>query len=63
MQTKSKKISDSRVEITVILDAKDLAPARKTALEKLAKESDWGQVEVVKDLAGIDRVVILWKQK
>ena len=38
MKTKSKKLSDSRVEITVTLDAKDLAPARKKALEKLAKE-------------------------
>ena len=38
MKTKSKKLSDSRVEITVTLDAKDLAPAREKALEKLAKE-------------------------
>ncbi len=38
MKIKSKKLSDSRVEITVTLDAKDLAPARKKALEKLAKE-------------------------
>ena len=38
MKTKLKKISDSRVEITVTLDAKDLAPAKKQALEKLAKE-------------------------
>jgi len=38
MKIKSKKLSDSRVEITVTLDAKDLTPARKKALEKLAKE-------------------------
>ncbi len=38
MQTKLKKISDSQVELTVILDAKDLAPAKKQALAKLAKE-------------------------
>lgn len=38
MKTKVKKLSDSRVEITVTLDAKDLAPAREEALEKLAKE-------------------------
>ena len=38
MKTKLKKISDARVEITVTLDKKDLAPARKRALEKLAKE-------------------------
>ena len=38
MKTKSKKLSDSRVEITVTLDAKDLAPAREKALAKLAKE-------------------------
>ena len=38
MKTKFKKLSDSRVEITVTLDAKDLAPAAKKALEKLAKE-------------------------
>ncbi len=38
MKAKSKKISDSRVELTVTLDAEDLKPARKRALEKLAKE-------------------------
>lgn len=38
MKTKFKKISDSRVEITVTLDAKDLKPAAEKALEKLAKE-------------------------
>lgn len=38
MKTKSKRLSDSRVEITVTLDAKDLASAREKALEKLAKE-------------------------
>lgn len=38
MKTKAKKLSDSRVEITVTLDAKDLAKAREKALEKLAKE-------------------------
>ena len=38
MKAKSKKISDSRVEVTVTLDAKDLKTAKKTALEKLAKE-------------------------
>ncbi len=38
MKTKFKKLSDSRVEITVTLDAKDLKPAADKALEKLAKE-------------------------
>lgn len=38
MKTKVKKLSDSRIEITVTLDAKDLEPAQKQALEKLAKE-------------------------
>lgn len=38
MKTKVKKISDSRIEITVTLDAEDLKPAKKKALEKLAKE-------------------------
>ena len=38
MKTKVKKISDSRVELTVTLDAEDLKPAREKALEKLAKE-------------------------
>ena len=38
MKTKLKKLSDSRVELTVTLDAKDLKPAREKALEKLAKE-------------------------
>lgn len=38
MKTKFKKISDSRVEITVTLDAKDLKAAEQKALEKLAKE-------------------------
>ncbi len=38
MKIKSKKLSDSRVEITVTLDSEDLKPARDKALEKLAKE-------------------------
>lgn len=38
MKTKSKKLSDSRVEITVTLDAEDLKAAREKALEKLAKD-------------------------
>ena len=38
MKTKVKKLSDSRVEITVTLDDKDLKVAREKALEKLAKE-------------------------
>lgn len=38
MKTKFKKISDSRVEITVTLDSKDLATAEEKALEKLASE-------------------------
>ena len=38
MKTKVKKISDSRIEITVTLDSKDLKSAREKAVEKLAKE-------------------------
>ena len=38
MKTKFKKLSDSRVELTVTLDTKDLATAETKALEKLAKE-------------------------
>ncbi len=38
MKTKVKKLSDSRVEITVTLDKKDLKPAEEKALVKLAKE-------------------------
>lgn len=38
MKTKFKKLSDSRVEITVTLDAKDLAAAKEHAVKKLAKE-------------------------
>lgn len=38
MKTKFKKLSDSRVEITVTLDAKDLEAAKAHAVEKLAKE-------------------------
>lgn len=37
MKTNVKKISDSRIELTVTLDANDLKPAREKALEKLAK--------------------------
>ena len=36
MKTKLKKLSDSRVSITVTLDAADLKPAREKALAKLA---------------------------
>ena len=38
MKTKLKKVSDSRVEITVTLDAEDLKQASTKALERLAKE-------------------------
>lgn len=38
MKTTTKKLSDTRIEITVTLDAKDLKPAEQYALEKLAKE-------------------------
>ena len=38
MKTKLKKLSDSRVEIIVTLDAKDLKTAAEKAVEKLAKE-------------------------
>ncbi len=38
MKTKLKKLSDSRVELTVTLDAKDLKEVADVALEKLAKE-------------------------
>lgn len=38
MKTKFKKLSDSRVELTVTLDAKDLKTAEAKALEKLSKE-------------------------
>ena len=38
MKTKVKKLSDSRVEITVTLDKGDLESAIKKALEKLSKE-------------------------
>ena len=38
MKTKFKKISDSRVEITVTLDKDDLKQAKDKAIEKLAKE-------------------------
>ena len=37
MQTKAKRLSDSRVEITVTLDKDDLKVAREKAIEKLAK--------------------------
>ena len=48
MKTKFKKLSDSRVEITVTLDAKDLKPAADKALEKLAK-IDWSNYDAIKD--------------
>lgn len=38
MKTKFKKLSDSRVEITVTLDANDLKAAEEKAIEKLSKE-------------------------
>lgn len=38
MKTKVKKLSDTRIELTVTLDAQDLKPVKKAALEKLAQE-------------------------
>lgn len=40
MKTKTKKLSDTRIELTVTLDAKDLEPAKQEALENLAKKVD-----------------------
>lgn len=34
------------------------------AIQELAEQdSNWGKVEILKDLAGIERVIILWKQE
>ncbi len=38
MKTTVKKLSDTKIEIKVTLDAKDLAPARAKAVERLSKE-------------------------
>lgn len=38
MKTKLKKVSDSRIELTVTLEADDLKQAKKQALDKLSKE-------------------------
>ncbi len=38
MKTKAKKLSDTRVEITVTLDAADLKPAREKALRSSPKK-------------------------
>ena len=38
MKTTVKKLSDTKLEIKVVLDAKDLKPAREIALERLAKD-------------------------
>ncbi|MBO7664714.1 trigger factor [Candidatus Saccharibacteria bacterium] len=38
MKTTVKKLSETKIEIKIILDAKDLAPAREKAIEQLAKE-------------------------
>ena len=38
MKTTTKKISETRVEIKVVLDEKDLSAARKKAIEYLAKD-------------------------
>ncbi|TCS78725.1 peptide chain release factor N(5)-glutamine methyltransferase [Pectinatus cerevisiiphilus] len=33
------------------------------SVKKIAAENAWGKIEILKDLAGIERVVVLWKQK
>lgn len=38
MKTTVKKLSDTKIEIKVTLDSKDLAPAREKAIERLSKE-------------------------
>ena len=38
MKTTVKKLSDTRIEINVSLDANDLAPARDFAIQQLSKE-------------------------
>lgn len=43
--------------------AMEIGINQREPLEQLAQGMGWGKVEVIKDLAGIDRVLILWKQK
>ena len=38
MKTTTKKLSDTKVELKVVLDASDLKPARAAALAKLVQE-------------------------
>ena len=33
------------------------------AIRKMAEENDWGKCEILKDLAKIERVVVLWKHR
>ncbi len=33
------------------------------AIRKMAEENDWGRCEILKDLARIERVVVLWKHR
>ncbi len=32
-------------------------------VKRLSEQNGWGKVEVIKDLAGIERVLVIWKQK
>ena len=38
MKTKAKKLSDSRVELTVTLDAKELKPVKEKAILKMQEK-------------------------
>ncbi|MCR5175227.1 MAG: peptide chain release factor N(5)-glutamine methyltransferase [Anaerovibrio sp.] len=43
--------------------AMEIGINQSDALVELAEKAGWGRIEIVKDLAGINRVVVLWKQK
>ncbi len=36
---------------------------QSAAIKEMAQKNGWGKYEILKDLAGIERVIILWKQK
>lgn len=41
----------------------EVGKGQAASVQQLAAKKGWGKVEVAKDLAGIERVLVIWKQK
>ena len=63
MHCYSRELQDNVMFLLLAFLALEAGINQAGAIKELGLAHGWGRCEIVKDLAGIDRVVILWKQK